>query len=635
MNIGNNFIKVAAISPEMKLADTKFNANSIIKAVKEAVLDGVKVVVTPELSLTGYSCLDLFLQHELQQSCYDALKCVIDETEEDEVVTIVGMPVMHESKLYNAAVVIYNGSILGVIPKVNIVSNNEFYENRTFTSGMHIKNTEIEILGQKTIISPSLLFKSDNFIFGIEICEDLWVPNNPSISHSLNGAKVIFNLSASPESIGKADYRSKLVEVTSAKLNVAYVYASSGICESSSDLVFSNHLMICENGTMLNSKREQTFNTTSVIAEIDLQKLDYERSNNTNYYPDDSNYEIVEFYFNAAVKPITREYSIYPFVPQDISKRALVCEEILKLQSSGLATRLRAINCTKTVIGISGGLDSTLAFLVVIEAYKLLGIDTSNIIAITMPGFGTTGRTYTNACDLVKEYNATLKEISIKGACIQHFKDIGINENDRSVTYENSQARERTQILMDVANKENAIVIGTGDLSELALGWCTYNGDHMSMYSVNSSIPKTLVRYIVEYVYTKTSSKVLKEILDTPISPELLPPDENGSISQLTEDSVGPYVLHDFFMYHFLRYGASPSKIFYLAVNSFKDMYSKEEILKWLEVFFRRFFTQQFKRNCVPDGVKVGSISLSPRGNFKMPSDASCEVFLKSIKNLM
>ena len=493
------------------------------------------------------------------------------------------------------------------------------------------------MFGHEVPIGVDLLFRdssNNDMTFGIEICEDLWSPKTPSTDAALAGATMIFNLSASNEIIGKKEYRRNLISNQSAKSVCAYIYASSGVNESSTDLVFGGYAGIYENGSLLKENERFNFESSYIYEDVDIQRISNNRIKDISYMgvKPDIDYRIIDIDIEENDKELTRNYDIYPFVPKDNNKREERCKEIITIQSCGLAKRLKHTNIKKCVIGVSGGLDSTLAFLVIIDAYKRLGISNDNLIAITMPGFGTTGRTYQNAINLMKSYNVTWKEISIKEASLQHFKDIGISESDRSVTYENTQARERTQILMDIANKEGALVIGTGDLSELALGWCTYNGDHMSMYAVNTSIPKTLVRYLVNYYAdvetNEAAKKTIKDILDTPVSPELLPPDSNGNIKQQTESVIGPYILHDFFLYHFLRYGASPKKIKYIATKTFKGMYSEEIVDKWLNVFIKRFFSQQFKRSCLPDGPKVGTISVSPRGDLRMPSDADNTIWL-------
>ena len=636
------FIRIGTITPKLKVADVEFNTNELIKEIKNATTNKVSIVLTPELSLTGYTCADLFQQNILLEECINNLNKLLEETKNLDIISIIGMPIKHENKLYNTAVVIKEGKILGLIPKSYIPNYKEFYEQRWFASGFELQKNEITLCNQTVPISTNLLFKdseNEDICFGIEICEDLWSPYPPSTNHALNGATIIFNPSASNEIVGKYDYRKNLIKNQSAKTISAYCYASSGINESTTDLVFSGHCLIAENGTILKENKRFTIESNSIYTDIDVQKLMNYRLQNTSYMANTpkENYQEIKITCPDHITTLERNYSEYPFVSTNPITKSQRCEEIIAIQASGLIKRLIHTNIEKTVIGISGGLDSTLAFLVILEAYQRLGITPKNIIGVTMPGFGTTNKTYENACKLVKESGATLKEIPIKDACLVHFKDIELPETDRSITYENSQARERTQILMDIANKENALVIGTGDLSELALGWCTYNGDHMSMYAVNTSIPKTLVRSLVEWKKTtlpKNIETVLESILDTPISPELLPPDEYGKITQITEDKIGPYVLHDFFLYHFFRYGATPEKIFFLAKHTFKNKFSDEEIKKWLIVFLKRFFTQQFKRSCLPDGPKVGTVSLSPRGDLRMPSDASANIWLKKIKKL-
>ena len=636
------FIRVGAIVNKLSLANPMKNAEEIIKEIKKAVKLGVSIVTTPELSIAGYTCGDLFLQDQLLDDSEKALQKVLEETKSLDIISILGMPIRHDNQLFNCAVVIQKGKILGIVPKTYIPNYQEFYEARWFSSSRDLKTNEIEILGQVVPISTKLLFQDKelkDITFGIDICEDLWTVSPPSDNHALAGATIIFNLSSSNELIGKQEYRKSLVASQSARTISAYVYVSSGIMESTSDVLFGGASMIYENGSMLAMNQRFEIESNIIIADIDVFKLANDRRKNRSYMNMASNidYRFIKVEVMDTIKELQRDYKEYPFVPSNELERSRRCEEIIEIQSSALARRLLQLGNSKCVIGMSGGLDSTLAFLVIVRAYEKLKRDMKDIIGITMPGFGTTGRTYQNAVDLVKEYGATLREISIKDASILHMKDIGLPENDRSITYENIQARERTQILMDVANMEGGLVIGTGDLSELALGWCTYNGDHMSMYAVNTSIPKTLVRYLVSWVADTTDGKkkeVLKDILATPISPELLPPDEAGNILQKTESSIGPYVLHDFFLYHFLRYGATPKKIYVLAKHTFKDSFSNDEIKKWLKVFIRRFFTQQFKRNCIPDGVKVGSISLSPRGDLRMPSDASYEAWLKELDEI-
>lgn len=619
------YIKVGAFVNKLHLGNPKENAKEIIKGITEGIKKEVAILLTPELSLTGYTCGDMFLQDKLLKESLSALEEIKEATKDKDIIVLVGIPLEIDNELYNCATVLEKGKILGVIPKTFIPNYNEFYEARWFSSSKNLKRNKINLLGEEVPVSTNLLFRENEICFAVEICEDLWTVNPPSNSHAQAGANIIFNLSSSNEGIGKHEYRKNLVSMQSAKTISAYIYASSGPGESSSDILFGGASMIYENGSLLAENKRFTFENNLITADIDIKKLQNDRLKNKSYM---ANAKLEEYLtipvFLRNSKKLERAYKEYPFVPSNILERKKRSEEILDIASTALARRLMTLNYPKCVIGMSGGLDSTLAFLIIIRALKKLNRDATDILGITMPGFGTTSRTYDNACNLVKEYGGVLKEISIKEACLVHLKDIGLDENDRSVAYENAQARERTQILMDVANKENGIVIGTGDLSELALGWCTYNGDHMSMYAVNSSIPKTLVRYLVEYVKEEETGKkkeILEDILNTPISPELLPPDKLGNMLQKTESTIGPYVLHDFFLYHFLRYGAEPKKLLYIAINTFKDTFTKEEIKKWLKVFLNRFFTQQFKRNCIPDGVKVGSISLSPRGDLRMPSD--------------
>jgi len=633
------FVRVGAIVNKLSLANPIENAKEIIKMVTEAHKKGISIVTTPELSLTGYTCQDLFLQDRLIEESYSALETVLKETEKLDIITILGMPIRLDNQMFNCAVVITKGKILGIVPKTYVPNYSEFYEKRWFQSSSNLISQEVTILGQIVPIGTNILFRDKEVCFGIEICEDLWCVNPPSNNHALHGANIIFNLSSSNEVIGKYSYRKNLVSMQSAKIISAYIYASSGILESTSDILFSGASMIYENGSLLEENERFSIESNLIYSDVDVAKINNDRNKNISYMGVVGNetYRYVEVQVKNTNQELVRTYPEYPFVPKNEGERDERCKEIFTIQASALARRLLQLGKPKCVIGISGGLDSTLAFLVIAEAFKKIGMDTKDIIGVTMPGFGTTGRTYQNACKFVQEYHATLREVDIKAACIQHMKDIGLDEKDRSVTYENTQARERTQILMDIANMEGGLVIGTGDLSELALGWCTYNGDHMSMYSVNTSIPKTLVRYLVRWVADtsdENKKEVIYDILDTPISPELLPPDEAGNIIQKTESSIGPYVLHDFFLYHFLRYGATPKKIYYLATQTFKDSFKEEEILKWLKVFIKRFFTQQFKRNCVPDGVKVGSISLSPRGDLRMPSDANYKIWLKEIEEL-
>ena len=632
------FVRVGAIVNKLVLASPVDNAKEIINMLKKACGEGVSIVTTPELALTGYTCGDLFLHDELINMSEEALRIILEETKDLDIISIIGMPVKCNNQLLNCAVVISKGDILGIVPKSYIPNYSEFYEKRWFTSSFDLNNSEVRLLGQIVPISTKLLFRDKEkreINFAIEICEDLWAVNPPSNNHALNGATIIFNLSSSNEIVGKDSYRRNLVSMQSSKTISSYIYASSGIMESTSDLVFGGACLIYENGKLLKENKRFEIENNLIYVDVDTFSLVNERYRNSSYTSSayDGDYKIIEVNVCDKIKTLDRTYKQYPFVP--LTNKENRFDEILEIQASGLARRLIHLNNTKCIIGMSGGLDSTLAFLVIERAFRKLNRSTKDIIGVTMPGFGTTDRTYNNAVLLVKEYGATLKEISIKDACLLHMKDIGLDINDRSVTYENIQARERTQILMDIANMLSGIVIGTGDLSELALGWCTYNGDHMSMYSVNSSIPKTLVRYLVEYIKDNSSGKrkeVLEDILDTPISPELLPPDKAGNMLQKTESSIGPYVLHDFFLYHLLRHGTSFTKIYFLAKLTFKDSFTNEEIKKWLIVFIKRFYSQQFKRNAVPDGIKVGSISLSPRGDLRMPSEASFKKIIEELE---
>lgn len=632
------FVRVGAIVPKLKVADVEFNCNEIIKQIEIASNNKIQIAVFPELCITGYTCQDLFEQDTLLEYAEKALNKILDYTNKLDIICIIGMPIKSENQLFNTAVVIQKGKILGIVPKTFIPNYGEFYEKRWFASSKNANKKEIEILGQRIPFGTDLLFKdkeNNEICFGIEICEDIWAVEPPSNKLALLGANIIFNLSASNEVIGKKEYRRELVKMQSAKTISGYVYCSSGVNESTSDVVFSGESMIFENGSCLANNERFDFESNMIFTEIDTKKLANDRRKNISFMgnPVDLEYREIEISIPDNIENLTREYSKTPFVPEDKKKISEICEEILNIQSYGLAKRLLHTNINKTVIGISGGLDSTLAFLVIIKAYEILNIPKKNIIAITMPGFGTTSRTHNNSMKLINEYGATFREINITKSSLQHFEDIGHDKNIKDVTYENAQARERTKILMDIANKENGLVIGTGDLSELALGWCTYNGDHMSMYAVNASIPKTLVKYIIKWVAENSKEEcknIINDILDTPISPELLPPDEKGNIEQKTEEQVGPYILHDFFLYHFLRYGAEPKKIYILACKTFKQDFKEEEIKHWLQVFIKRFFTQQFKRNCMPDGPKVGTVSLSPRGDLRMPSDASYNIWLNN-----
>lgn len=637
MNREYGFLRVAAITPKLKVANVDYNVNEIIKEIKNLASQEVAIAVFPELSITGYTCADLFLQDALLNKTLKGIETLLEKTKDNNITFIVGAPLIFNNDLLNCALVISKGKILGIIPKSYIPNYSEFYERRWFTPASNIRDNEINFLGRQIPIGTDLIFQdktNPNVSFGIEICEDMWAPLSPSTNACLNGATMIFNLSASNEVIGKYEFRKDLIKINSAKNICAYIYSSAGIHESSTDLVFSGFSAIYENGSLLKENKRFNEDTSHIIIDIDINKIMNERMKNKSYTQINSPiiYRKIDIEIKSNPKDLLRTYSKYPFVPEKAEKRKERCEEIINIVTSALAKRINHTGLKKCVIGISGGLDSTLAFLFIIKTYQKLGISPDHLIAVTMPGFGTSKRTYENALSLMKSYQVTQKEIDIKEVTKIHLKDIGLDKTDRSVTYENAQARERTKILMDIANKEGGLVIGTGDLSELALGWCTYNGDHMSMYALNASIPKTLVRYLVAYFAdiepNKDCQKTILDILATPISPELLPPNEQKEITQKTENIVGPYILHDFFLYHMMRYGASPNKIRYIAKNTFKDR-NEEEIDKWLTFFIKRFFNQQFKRSCLPDGPKVGTISLSPRGDLRMPSDADNALWLE------
>lgn len=640
----NGFIRVASASPNIKVGNCNDNTDEIIQLTTQAINDNVSIIVFPELSLTGYTCGDLFYQKKLLDDAMTSLIKIKHFSIDKNIIINVGLPCKISNALYNCAAIICNGTILGIVPKTFLPNYNEFYEQRWFRSSLNLMENEMLIDGDIVPVGTDLVFCHDTyseFKIGIEICEDLWTPIPPSTGLALNGATIIANLSASNDLVGKSSYRKQLISNQSARTISAYLYASCGFGESTTDIVYGGHSLIYENGMNISEGQRFMIESHYITADIDLYKIIADRMK-TNTYTE-SNFQVNvyrEVYFNIALPPIEikRYVDPWPFVPNDKSKRNLRCEEIFSIQTMGLAKRLNHIGCKKVIIGISGGLDSTLALLVAVKTLDLLKIDRKNIIGVTMPGFGTTDRTYNNAVSLINNLGATLKEISIADACIQHFKDINHNIDEHNITYENTQARERTQILMDLSNKENGIVIGTGDLSELALGWATYNGDHMSMYAVNTSIPKTLVRYLVEWVANtkldENTQKVLYDILDTPVSPELLPPDSKGNIKQKTEEVVGPYELHDFFLYYLVRFGFTPSRIYLLASIAFKNKYEKETIIYWLKQFYKRFFTHQFKRSCMPDGPKVGSINLSPRGDWRMPSDAVVTSWLDELESI-
>ena len=625
MNKG--FVRAAAAVPELRVADCTFNVARMADLVRQAEIEKVQVVCFPELSITGYTCADLFLHNQLLEDAQKGLTELQMLSFSVSLVIIVGIPVRIQNQLFNTAVVLQGGHILGVVPKTHLPNQNEYYEKRWFSSGSDTDVQTVFLSGEQVPFGTNLLFSDGKFSFGIEICEDLWVPIPPSTQHSLHGAEIIFNLSASNELIGKNTYRRQLIEQQSARCNAGYVYAAAGAGESTTDMVFAGNGIIAENGKILAESERFSFEPQIIVSEIDVERLIADRIRNTNFNHDKSNevYRIIKIEDARFTQfDLKRTFDKHPFVPP-LTNRDASCEEIFSIQVGGLAKRWKHTQSETVVLGISGGLDSTLALMVCVKTADKLGFDRKRIIGITMPGFGTTDRTYNNAVNLMKSLGITQLEISIKEASIQHFKDINHNPKLHNVVYENTQARERTQILMDIANQRNGIVIGTGDLSELALGWATYNGDHMSMYAVNSGVPKTLVRYLVDWSahqVEKSSEEILRDVCNTPVSPELLPADENGDIAQKTEDLVGPYELHDFFLYYFVRFGFSPEKILFLAKNAFKEIYPDETIQKWLRVFLKRFFAQQFKRSCMPDGPKVGSINLSPRGDWRMPSDA-------------
>lgn len=655
------FIRVAAASPSLKVADCDYNTDEILKLVYEAKDKGVAVIVFPELCITGYTCGDLFLQRLLIEEAERALQRICEATKGLAITIIVGLPVEITNKLYNIAVVVEEGRISGAVPKTFLPNYNEFYEKRWFSPARELKEQSVNLCGQYVHIGVDLIFKVADVNFAIDICEDLWTPIPPSSFYALNGAELIFNLSASNETTGKHAYRKSLVVQQSARCISGYVYAAAGSCESTTDIVFSGSSLIAENGALLAEGERFSFQSQLTLADIDVERLRTDRLRNKSFtLCEYNNVEPVEYRritINNIVKKISfsqpfskktaerkpevdlkRYVSPTPFVPIHDETLDERCNEIFSIQVTGLAKRLLHTGSRTAVVGVSGGLDSTLALLVLVKTFDKLNLSRKGIYGITMPGFGTTDRTYNNAIKLMQSLGISIKEISIKESVIQHFRDIDHDENVHDITYENSQARERTQILMDYANKVNGLVIGTGDLSELALGWCTYNGDHMSMYAVNTGVPKTLVRTLVAWVadtqVDKASKTILSDVVDTPVSPELLPAAEDGSIVQITEDVVGHYILHDFFLYYVLRFGFSPSKIYFLAKHAFREEYEHDVILKWLKVFFRRFFSQQFKRSCLPDGPKVGSVNLSPRGDWRMPSDASASLWMKELDSL-
>lgn len=633
----SGFLKVCAVSPRVTVAGVQSNLNAALQEIEKANKNKVQILVFPEFFLSGYTCGDLFLQTALQDACKSALTAVCRATENSALVVVIGLPLKFGASLYNCAAVVQNGMVVAVIPKTYIPNYNEYYEKRWFASGDGVNGT-IKLNGQEVLFGQTLVRLSDDAVLGVEICEDLWTPSTPGTSLALSGANIIVNLSASNEVVTKNDYRKNLICMQSAKDFCAYIYASAGVGESTTDLVFSGACTVAENGALLSEGERFAFNGSMAEACIDIEKLNAERAHNTSFTDAakklkeklsevSTPVEVSDLEYNE----VNRSFDPHPFVPSDSAEKDERCREILSIQSQALAKRMSHIGAKKAIIGISGGLDSTLTLLVTARALKILNLPNENMICVTMPGFGTTDRTYQNAVDLIHAFGATFMEISIRNAARGHMADIGHDESVHDITYENTQARERTQILMDLANKHGAVLVGTGDLSELALGWCTYNADHMSMYGVNAGVPKTLVRHLVRneaQQLPEEISKILNDILDTPVSPELLPPDENGNIQQKTEETLGPYEVHDFYLYHFLRFGTRPEKLLFMASRAFAGIYSEEQLKNWLKLFVRRFFTNQFKRSCLPDGPKVGSVSLSPRGDWRMPSDADCSVWL-------
>ncbi len=647
-NLG--MIKVAAASPELIVANPDYNTEEIISCMKKASKNKAAMVCFPELCTAGYTCADLFFQNILYKQNLHGLKKITEASRTLPIAAMIGFYLKVENNYYNCAAFVQNGEIKGIVPKTFLPNAKEFYEERWFASGFEISKsiTSVHLFGKDIPFGNMVFCDNENDIkIGLEVCEDLWAPIAPGTLLALNGAHIILNLSASNEMVGKSDYRKTLVTQQSAKNISGYVYASSSVHESTTDLVFGGDCIISENGVVLSTSERFKRKSTIIYGDIDIDRLKFERIQGQTFGACTSIYGHRSRYQHIDIKPfstlsdedaLSRTYPKTPFVPDARSSIDERCKEIFNIQSAGLAKRLEHTRSSKVVVGISGGLDSTLALLVCSETFKLLNIDPKNIIAVTMPGFGTTNKTYTNAQSLMKLLGTDMREISIKDSVLQHFKDIDHDPNQHDVTYENSQARERTQILMDIANKEKGLVIGTGDLSEVALGWSTYNGDHMSMYGVNVSIPKTLVRFVIQWVMenkyeNKTLKNTLQDILDTPISPELLPPDENGEILQKTEETVGPYMLHDFFLYYTIRFGMHPKKLLFIAKKTFADYHCEDKIRDWLILFYRRFFSQQFKRSCIPDGPKVGSVSLSPRGDWRMPSDADVSIWIQELTN--
>ncbi len=629
----DGFLKIACATPDVRVGDCDYNTDRILELIEEAYNKRVKIVCFPELSITGYTCGDLFLQHSLLDAAENSLLRIAEETADMEIISIVGLPFYLEYKLYNCAAVIYEGKILGIVPKSNLSSYGDSSESRWFAEGRET-DFGIYLTQNRTKFGVNQTFSCSqmpDICFGVELCADLYAIHSPSDALAENLVNIVFNLSASPASVGKAAYRRNQVQAKSGTLTCVYALANAGVGESTTDLVFDGRNLIAENGRIL--AEAKPFENGLLITDVDVSRVGMERCRK-KLLSDHRNYVGVEFDMAVEDTPLTRHIPKNPFIPEDPAIRSARCKDILQMQAVGLMSRMKAIGCMNAVLGLSGGLDSTLALIVTAHAFDLLGLDRSGIHTITMPCFGTTDRTYQNACELAKKYGSTLREIRIEESVRLHFRDIGHDEAVRNAAYENAQARERTQILMDIANDVNGLVVGTGDLSELALGWATYNGDHMSNYGVNGSIPKTLVRHLVRYEAEhaeKELSDILLDILDTPVSPELLPPDKQGKIAQKTEDLVGPYELHDFFLYYVIRHGFTPAKIFRMAKYAFAGEYEDAVIFKWLKTFYRRFFTQQFKRSCLPDGVGVGSVGLSPRTGFRMPSDASMHVWMKEL----
>ncbi len=636
------FIKVAAAVPSVRVADCSYNIAQMTALIGEAVQKKVDIVAFPELSVTGYTCGDLFGQKLLLDGAADALQSLVEQTSNLPILCVAGLPWVVNNRLYNVAVVFGQGKIYGMVPKTYLPNYNEFYEMRWFVSGADCPVQQVDFRGEVVPFGTDLLFENEALCFGVEVCEDLWVPIPPSSEMALQRATLLVNISASNEMAGKHDYLRSLIRQQSARTMSAYLYVSAGFGESTTDLVFAGNGLIAENGTILKESDRFSFEPQLTVCDVDVERMDaLRRKENTFTKAGKAERRfrtIGVASFPGGDRPIDRNIDAYPFIPSEGQLMDERCNEIFNIQVNSLSQRLLHTHSQTAVIGISGGLDSTLALLVCVKTFDKLKIPRRQILGITMPGFGTTDRTYQNALNLMAALGITTREISIVPACLQHFQDIGLNPDDRGAAYENTQARERTQILMDVANQTNGLVVGTGDLSELALGWATYNGDHMSMYGVNSSIPKTLVRYLVKWVADKNDDaaarKYLLDIIDTPISPELLPADENGQIAQKTEDLVGPYELHDFFLYYFIRFGFRPTKIFQLATLAFEGIYDSQTIQKWLKTFYRRFFSQQFKRSALPDGPKVGSVSLSPRGDWRMPSDATVTAWMQEVESL-